>query len=109
MKNENCKLKMASGSGAMNPDELADDFWTLRFACAMLLIACRRPALGRHVASQLVRSGTAAGPNYEEGCAAESRRDFCHKLGIVLERVTRIARLAAADLFAEDCFPRRSK
>jgi four helix bundle protein len=42
---------------------------------------------GRHIASQLVRSGTAAGPNYEEGCAAESRRDFCHKLGIVLKEL----------------------
>ena len=31
--------------------------------------------------------GTAGGPNYEEGCAAESRRDFCHKLGIVLKEL----------------------
>lgn len=38
--------------------------------------------LGRHVAGQLVRSGTSAPPNYDEGCAAESRRDFIHKLGI---------------------------
>lgn len=38
--------------------------------------------LGRHVAGQLVRCGTAAGPNYAEGCVAESRADFVHKLGI---------------------------
>ncbi len=53
----------------------------------MLLMRCPDTRAGRHVASQLVRSGTAAGPNYEEGCAAESRRDFCHKLGIVLKEL----------------------
>ena len=41
--------------------------------------------LGRHVAGQLVRSGTAAAPNYDEGCAAESRKDFVHKLGMALK------------------------
>ena len=44
-----------------------------------------RPA-GRHVASQLVRRKTAGGPNYEE-FRRESRRDFCHKLGIVLKEL----------------------
>lgn len=43
--------------------------------------------LGRHVAGQLVRSGTSAGPNYEEGCAAESRADFIHKLSICLQEL----------------------
>ena len=32
--------------------------------------------------SQLVRSGTSIGANYMEADAAESRRDFQHKLGI---------------------------
>ena len=43
--------------------------------------------LGRHVAAQLIRSGTSAGPNYEEGCAAESRADFVHKLSICLKEL----------------------
>ena len=43
--------------------------------------------LGRHVAAQLVRSGTSAAPNYEEGCAAESRADFVHKLSICLKEL----------------------
>jgi four helix bundle protein len=48
--------------------------------------------LGRHVAGQLVRCGTSPAPNYGEACAAESRADFIHKLGIVLKelRETRI-------------------
>lgn len=43
--------------------------------------------LGRHVAGQLVRCGTSPAPNYAEGCAAESRDDFCHKLSIVLKEL----------------------
>jgi four helix bundle protein len=39
------------------------------------------------VAGQLVRCGTAPGPNYDEGCAAESRADFAHKLSIVLKEL----------------------
>ena len=41
--------------------------------------------LGRHIAGQLVRSGTSAAPNYAEACAAEGKRDFIHKLGIALK------------------------
>ena len=43
--------------------------------------------LGRHIAGQLIRAGTAAAPNYAEACAAESRKDFIHKLGIVLKEL----------------------
>lgn len=43
--------------------------------------------LGRHVAGQLVRCGTASGPNYEEGRSAESRKDFAHKLGISVKEL----------------------
>jgi len=43
--------------------------------------------MGRHVAGQLVRSGTSPAPNYEEGCAAESRADFIHKLSICLKEL----------------------
>jgi len=35
----------------------------------------------------LIRSGTSAAPNYEEGCAAESRNDFVHKLSICLKEL----------------------
>ncbi len=38
--------------------------------------------LGRHIAGQLVRSGTSPAPNYAEACAAESKKDFIHKLAI---------------------------
>src|SRR5258705_5767436 len=43
--------------------------------------------MGRHIAGQLVRCGTSPAPNYEEACAAESRADFIHKLGICLKEL----------------------
>ena len=43
--------------------------------------------LGRHVAGQLVRCGTAGAPNYAEARGAESKRDFIHKLGICLKEL----------------------
>ncbi|MEM9018393.1 MAG: four helix bundle protein, partial [Verrucomicrobiota bacterium] len=39
---------------------------------------------GNHIASQLIRSGTSAAPNYGEAQSAESRKDFIHKLKIAL-------------------------
>jgi four helix bundle protein len=38
---------------------------------------------GRHIAKQILRSGTAAAPNYAEARGAESRADFVHKMRIV--------------------------
>ena len=40
---------------------------------------------GRHMAYQMMRSGTSVAANYEEACVAESRADFVHKLGIALK------------------------
>ena len=43
--------------------------------------------LGQHIAGQLVRSGTSPAPNYAEACAAESKKDFIHKLAIALKEL----------------------
>ena len=42
---------------------------------------------GKHVAGQLVRSGTSPAPNYGEAQAAESRKDFIHKMKIALKEL----------------------
>ena len=39
---------------------------------------------GRHIAGQILRSGTSPAPNYGEARGAESQADFIHKLRIVL-------------------------
>ena len=43
--------------------------------------------VGNHVAGQLLRSGTSPYPNHGEAQAAESRRDFIHKLRVSLKEL----------------------
>ena len=52
-----------------------------------LVKALPRTPEARHVARQLLRSGTSPGANYEEACGAESRGDFAHKIGVVLKEL----------------------
>ena len=61
----------------------------LEFAARVGLLVDALPdsRLGRHIAGQLVRRGTSPAPNYAEACAAESKRDFMHKLGIALKEL----------------------
>ena len=40
---------------------------------------------GRHVSSQVLRSGTSPAPNYGEAQSAESKADFVHKLKVALK------------------------
>ena len=42
---------------------------------------------GNHVAGQILRAGTSAYPNHGEAQAAESPRDFIHKLRISLKEL----------------------
>jgi four helix bundle protein len=42
---------------------------------------------GNHIAGQLVRSGTAAAPDYGEAQSAESRKDFIHKMKVALKEL----------------------
>ena len=42
---------------------------------------------GKHVSSQILRSGTSPAPNYGEAQSAESRADFVHKLKISLKEL----------------------
>jgi len=46
---------------------------------------------GRHIANQILRSGTATAANYGEARAAESRSDFVHKLRVVLKELNETA------------------
>ena len=46
-----------------------------------------RTAAGKHIAGQILRSGTSPAPNYGEARGAESRADFVHKIRIVLKEL----------------------
>ncbi len=43
--------------------------------------------VGNHLAGQLVRSGTSPALNYGEAQSGESRKDFIHKIKIVLKEL----------------------
>jgi four helix bundle protein len=65
----------------------------VQFAIDIVTIAGQLPrnAQAKHIAAQIVRSGTAAAPNYGEARAAESRADFIHKLKIALKELNETA------------------
>ena len=42
---------------------------------------------GRHVSSQILRSGTSPASNYGEAQSAESRADFIHKIKVALKEL----------------------
>ena len=65
----------------------------LAFAVKVCRLADGFPtsAVGRHARWQLVRSATSPAANYGEVQAAESRRDFVHKLTICLKELRETA------------------
>ncbi|HKS38413.1 MAG TPA: four helix bundle protein [Verrucomicrobiae bacterium] len=71
----------------MTPEELSERLWNFAARVGKLVDALADTRLGRHVAGQLVRCGTSSAPNYDEGCNAESRADFVHKLGVALKEM----------------------
>ena len=59
------------------------------FAVRIIKLSSRLPktSAGRHIAGQILKSGTSPAPNYGEARSAESRADSVHKLGIVLKEL----------------------
>ena len=83
MFNGSCKMQNEVRKGADIKERLLE--FAVRLGKAIEALPDTR--LARHVAGQLVRSGTSPAPNYAEACAAESRRDVVHKLAIVLKEL----------------------
>ena len=71
----------------MNADQFSDRLWDFAVRIAKVVDSLPNTRVGRHVAGQLVRCGCSSAPNYDEGCAAESRVDFAHKLGIATKEM----------------------
>jgi four helix bundle protein len=74
-------------SERLSPEDLEDRLIDFAVRIGKVADALPENRLGRHIADQIVRSGTSPAPNYSEGCAAESRRDFAHKLSISLKEL----------------------
>ncbi|HKX60619.1 MAG TPA: four helix bundle protein, partial [Verrucomicrobiae bacterium] len=71
----------------MKPMDLSDRLWKFAARVAKVVDALPHTRSGRHVAAQLIRCGTAAPPNYDEGRVAESRADFAHKVNVALKEL----------------------
>jgi four helix bundle protein len=68
-------------------DALEDRLISFSVRIIKLSASLPRTSAGRHVAGQILRSGTSPAPNYGEARGAESHNDFVHKLRIVLKEL----------------------
>ena len=61
----------------------------IKFSVLILEIAKEMPTTmtGSHLSGQLVRSGTSVSLNYGEAQSAESRKDFIHKMKVILKEL----------------------
>ena len=71
----------------MKGDNIAERLVAIAVRVIRIVDALPDSPTGKHIAGQLLRCGTSPGANYEEARGAESRRDFVHKLGIVLKEL----------------------
>jgi four helix bundle protein len=71
----------------MNKKDLEERL--INFAVLIIEIANELPntKVGNHLSGQLVRSGTSSALNYGEAQSGESRKDFIHKIKIVLKEL----------------------
>jgi four helix bundle protein len=76
-------------SGISEPRQYDLDERLLEYAERIIRLVDALPPskAGRHVADQLLRCGTSPLANHGELQAAESRKDFIHKLGICLKEI----------------------
>ena len=68
-------------------DELQERL--IDFAVRIIKLSSKLPKTlaGRHIGSQILRSGTSPPPNYGEARAASSHADFLHHMSIVLSEL----------------------
>lgn len=82
---------MENKSVSNNSQSVADDLEDrlINFAVRIVRLSASLPKTpaGKHIAGQILRSGTSPAPNYGEARGAESPADFVHKLGIVLKEL----------------------
>src|SRR5881397_3094281 len=68
-------------------DELEERLIDFAVRVVKLSAALPKTPAGRHVAGQILRSGTSPAPNYGEARGAESSADFTHKVRVVLKEL----------------------
>jgi four helix bundle protein len=79
--------EIAGNQPKLTAEELEERL--IDFAVRIIKLVANLPKTpaGKHIAGQLLRSGTSPAPNYGEARGAESHADFIHKYGIVLKEL----------------------
>jgi four helix bundle protein len=79
--------KKAAKSSQTRADELEERLIDFAVRIVKLSATLPKTPAGKHIAGQILRSGTSPAPNYGEAQGAESHNDFVHKLRIVLKEL----------------------
>ena len=79
--------KKAANNSQSRADELEERLIDFAVRIVKLSANLPRTPAGKHIAGQIMRSGTSPAPNYGEARGAESLADFVHKLRIVLKEL----------------------
>jgi len=77
----------AGNQAKLTAEELEERL--IDFAVRIIKLVANLPKTpaGKHIAGQILRSGTSPAPNYGEARGAESHADFIHKYGVVLKEL----------------------
>src|SRR5207247_7270198 len=89
MKTERPQIEneISTKSSQSRADELEQRLIDFAVRIVKLSANLPRTPAGKHIAGQILRSGTSPAPNYGEARGAESHADFIHKLGVVLKEL----------------------
>ena len=71
----------------MTPEELEDRLINYAVRIIEMSADIKKNYAGNHLSNQIVRSGTSPALNYGEARSAESRKDFIHKVKIILKEL----------------------
>ena|SRR3989304_7118936 len=95
----------------MNAQELEDRLIDFAVKIIKLIRMLPQDVVGKTLSNQLIRSGTSPALNYGEAQGAESRKDFIHKLKLVLKelretlvglKIIKRGKLITDDLFLDE-------
>lgn len=71
----------------MNKFDLEERLIAFSVLIIEILKGIENSKAGNHLSGQLVRSGTSGALNYGEAQSGESRRDFIHKIKVILKEL----------------------
>lgn len=77
----------SDGVAQSKGDELEERLITFAVRIIKLTASLPKTLAGKHIAGQILKSGTSPAPNCGEARGAESHADFVHKLGIVIKEL----------------------